>query len=239
MADWNNRMSTTPTEIFKRLFDAFGPQYWWPGESPFEVMVGAVLTQNTNWQNVERAINNLRQADLLEPRALADVPTEELEELIRPAGYFRVKARRLRSLLQLLIKQYDGSPEAMFAAGLSALREELLAVHGIGPETADSILLYAAELPSFVVDAYTHRVFARHGWIGFDADYHELQDYFHGNLPDDVALYNEYHALIVNLGKHYCRKSKPKCEQCPLAELLPSVRSQDGRMVNGPLEPEW
>ena len=216
-------------EVYRRLFDAFGPQHWWPGESPFEVMIGAVLTQNTNWQNVERAIGNLREADLLNPHALYALPQEELEELIRPAGYFRIKARRLRNLLKFLVERYDGSLDAMFATGLSTLREELLGINGIGPETADSILLYAGRLPSFVVDTYTHRIFARHGWIDFDTDYHAIQDHFHSNLPDDVALYNEYHALIVHLGKHYCRKTNPKCDECPLNEFLP-----DG----GPLEPE-
>ena len=216
-------------DIYDRLFAALGPQHWWPGRSPFEVVVGAILVQNTNWQNVRRAIDNLREADLLEPHALHDVPVEQLEELIRPAGYFRIKARRLRSCLDFLVEQYDGSLRRMFATDMATLREELLGVHGIGPETADSILLYAGELPSFVVDAYTHRVFGRHGWIDFEADYHQIQDYFQSGLPQDVAIYNEYHALLVRLGKDYCRKSKPKCAECPLAELLP-----DG----GPLEPE-
>ncbi len=186
------------TEVYRRLFDAFGPQHWWPGETPFEMILGAMLTQNTSWQNVERAIRNLRDADLLEPHALYAVPVEELEELIRPAGYFRVKARRLRSLLEFLVEQYGGSLEAMFGAGLAELRRQLLGVHGVGPETADSILLYAGRLPSFVVDAYTHRVFARHGWIGFDADYHQIQDYIQGALPVDVPLYNEFQALPQN-----------------------------------------
>lgn len=222
-------MTPTLVEVYHHLFAALGPQHWWPAQSPFEVIVGAVLVQNTSWQNVEKAIDQLRRADLLEPHALADVPPEELEELIRPAGYFRIKARRLRSLLAFLVARYDGSLEAMFKMDLSALREELLCVHGVGPETADSILLYAGGLPVFVVDTYTHRVLARHGWIGFDADYHVIQDHFHDNLPQDAAMYNEYHALLVRVGKEYCRKKNPKCEECPLAELLP-----DG----GPLEPE-
>jgi endonuclease III related protein len=222
-------MSAPLSAAYRRLFDAFGPQHWWPGQSPFEVMVGAVLTQNTSWRNVERAIVNLRQADLLEPRALYDVPVAELEELIRPAGYFRVKARRLHSLVEFVVERYGGSLDAMFQAGLAELRRQLLDVHGIGPETADSILLYAGSLPSFVVDAYTHRVFARHGWIDFDADYHQIQDYVQGVLPQDVALYNEFHALLVRLGKDYCRKTNPKCAACPLREMLPA---------GGPLEPD-
>ena len=222
-------MKSIPLQVYNRLLKAFGPQHWWPGDSPFEVMVGAVLTQNTNWQNVEKAIANLRQSDLLEPRALYDVPVEELEELIRPAGYYRVKARRLRSLLEFLIHRYDGSLEAMFSTSLDTLREELLGVHGIGPETADSILLYAGGLPAFVVDAYTYRIFSRHGWIGFDTDYHAIQEYIQSGLADDAALFNEYHALLVHLGKHYCRKRGPKCAACPLRELLPDA---------GPLEPD-
>jgi len=217
------------TDVYRRLFDAFGPQYWWPGDSGFEMMLGAMLTQNTSWQNVERAIANLRQADLLEPHALYDVPVEELEELIRPAGYFRVKARRLRSLLEFFLTRYDGSLEAMFRTSLPELRQQLLGVHGVGPETADSILLYAGGLPSFVVDAYTHRILARHGWIGFDADYEQIQDYIQGELPAEAPLYNEFHALLVRLGKDYCWKSKPKCAECPLRELLPR---------GGPLEAE-
>jgi endonuclease-3 related protein len=222
-------MTATLTEVYNRLFDAFGAQHWWPGQSPFEVVVGAVLVQNTSWKNVERAIDNLRQADLLQPEALYDVPAEELEELIRPAGYFRRKAGRLRNLLELIVRRYGGSLDAMFRTGLSELREELLAVRGIGPETADSILLYAGGLPIFVVDTYTHRVLSRHGWIGFDADYHAIQDHFRSSLPEDVALYNEYHALLVCVGKDYCRKSKPKCDTCPLADMLPE---------GGALEPE-
>ncbi len=207
-------------QVYDRLLAAFGPQHWWPGDGPFEVLVGAVLVQNTSWKNVERAIRNLRENDLMDPRRLYKVPQDELEELIRPAGYFRIKARRLRNLLALVVKRYGGSLDRMFATDLSALREDLLGVNGIGPETADSILLYAAGLPSFVVDTYTHRVLARHGWIGFDADYHEIKDYFESGLEQDVPLYNEYHALLVRVGHLHCRK-QPKCEGCPLADLLP------------------
>jgi endonuclease-3 related protein len=214
-------------EIYRRLFEAFGPQLWWPGESPFEVMVGAVLVQNTSWKNVERAIENLRQRDLLDPKALFAVPPEELETLVRPAGYFRIKARRLRNLLEFVVRQYDGSLDAMFTADTHALRAELLGVNGVGPETADSILLYAAEKPTFVVDAYTLRIFARHGWVEFDTDYHTLKEYLESGLQRDVQLYNEFHALLVRLGHEHCRK-RPKCEGCPLEDLLPR---------GGPLEP--
>ncbi|MFH1922225.1 MAG: endonuclease III domain-containing protein, partial [Planctomycetota bacterium] len=167
-------MSATLEEVYDRLLAAYGSQHWWPGDSPFEVLVGAVLVQNTAWKNVAKAIDRLKQEGLLEPRVLYDLPTNELEELIRPAGYFRLKARRLRNLLELLVDRYGGSLEAMFATELSTLREELLGVNGVGPETADSILLYAGGRPTFVVDTYTLRVLARHGWIHFDADYHQI-----------------------------------------------------------------
>ena len=209
-------------EVYERLLRAFGPQKWWPGDSPFEIIVGAVLVQNTAWRNVERAIENLRDADVMQPRALYTLPEQELAELIRPAGYYQVKARRLRNLLRLVVERYDGSLDAMFRTDLDTLREELLAVSGIGPETADAILLYAGGMPTFVVDTYTHRVLARHGWIDYDAGYHDIKDYFESSLPADAALYNEYHALMVRLGKDYCRKSGPKCEACPLVDLLPA-----------------
>jgi endonuclease-3 related protein len=215
-------MSAMLDEVYEKLLSSLGPQHWWPGDSPFEIVVGAVLVQNTAWRNVERAIENLRDAGLMEPRTLYAVPEGELAELIRPAGYYQVKARRLRNLLKLIVEQYDGSLDAMFRTNLSSLREELLGVSGIGPETADAILLYAGRLPSFVVDTYTHRVLARHGWIGYEADYHEIKDYFESSLPADAALYNEYHALLVRLGKDYCRKTGPKCEACPLADFLPA-----------------
>jgi len=207
-------------QAFERLLTRFGPQRWWPGDSPFEVMVGAVLVQNTSWKNVERALDNLRDAGLLAPRELYDLPQAELEELIRPAGYYRVKARRLRNLLAVLCERHGGSLDAMFSQDLADARAELLAIHGIGPETADAILLYAGKLPTFVVDSYTHRVLARHGWIGFEADYHQLQERIEEELPRDAALYNEYHALFVAVGKQFCRKV-PLCAECPLAEMLP------------------
>jgi endonuclease-3 related protein len=222
-------MTSILLDVYQRLFDAFGPQHWWPGQTPFEVLIGAVLVQNTSWKNVEKAIANLREADLLDARALYGVPGEELEELIRPAGYYRVKARRLRNLLRWLVERYDGSLEQMFQTDLATLREDLLRVNGVGPETADSILLYAGGLPTFVVDTYTHRVLARHGWIEFEADYHAIQEYFESGLQRDAAMYNEYHALLVRLGHLHCRKT-PRCEGCPLAALLPE---------GGPREPDF
>ncbi len=207
---------------------AFGPQHWWPAETPLEVVVGAVLTQNTAWHNVEQAIANLRAADLLNWEALRQVHAEELAEVIRPAGYYRLKAARIKNLVRHVYDHHDGSFENWLALDLDTLRESLLSVNGIGPETADAILLYAAQQPTFVVDAYTSRVFKRHGWIEFDADYWGMKDWMESHLPRDVDLFNEYHALLVRVGKSYCQK-RPKCDGCPLQPLLPP---------GGPLEPE-
>lgn len=207
-------------EIYGRLYKAFGPQHWWPGNSPFEVVIGAVLTQNTNWKNVEKAIGNLKEKDLLDPLRLNELPHKEIAELIRPAGYYNIKAKRLKNLLGLICDCFGGDLERLFSLDTETLRETLLEVKGIGPETADSIILYAAQKPVFVVDSYTHRVFQRHGIVPEDTSYDELQDLFHSNLPMDVALFNEYHALIVRLCKTHCLR-KPKCTNCPLEEIWP------------------
>jgi len=213
-------MASASRRVYDRLYAALGPQHWWPGESPLEVMVGAVLVQNTSWKNVERALANLRDAGVLDPHLLYRLPVPELELLLQPAGYFRVKAKRLRNLLQFVIERFDGSLDAMREVDGGQLREELLAINGIGPETADSILLYALGKPVMVVDAYTHRIWARHGWIDYDVDYHRLQEEVVAGLPEEVPLFNELHALIVHVGHHWCKRM-PKCEQCPLRELLP------------------
>lgn len=213
-------MNNVSVEVYRTLFDALGPQQWWPADSPFEVMVGAVLVQNTAWKNVERAIQNLRDAGALDPHRLAAVNERDLAELIRPAGYYRIKAKRLRHLLDFLIARFDGSIDAMAPVPTDQLRRELLAVHGVGPETADSILNYALDKPALVVDAYTHRIWTRHGWIDPDSDYHALQEEVARGLPDDPQVYNEMHALLVNVGHHWCKRT-PKCEGCPLQELLP------------------
>jgi endonuclease-3 related protein len=211
--------------IYRALYRAGGPQRWWPAETRFEVMVGAVLTQNTAWTNVEKAIENLRQKRLLTPARLAGTPLRTLAGLIRPSGYYNIKAKRLRNLVGLITDRYSGSLEKMFARGPAGLREELLEVNGIGPETADSILLYAGNMPFFVVDAYTKRIFSRHGFIPADADYHQVQKLFMDSLPRSTRLYNEYHALIVRLGKEYCRKKTPLCETCPLKPFLTSRKT--------------
>ncbi len=203
-------------DIYRRLLEAFGPQGWWPGETPFEVMVGAVLTQNTAWTNVEKAVANMKNAGVLHPAGLDGLSRMELAELIRPSGYFNVKAVRLKNLVRLVMEAGGGDPPVLLKRPGAVLRRELLAVNGIGRETADSILLYAAGLPYFVIDAYTRRVLSRHGLARADEDYDSLQSLFMANLPLSVELFNEYHALLVRLGKDYC-KPRPRCEGCPLA----------------------
>ena len=209
-------------DAYEQLFQAYGPQHWWPGDSPFEIIIGAILTQNTNWKNVERALNHLREADLLSVSSLRNTSVEELAELIRPAGYYRQKSKRLHNFLHFLDERYDGSLELLFDNSVDELRMELLSINGIGPETADSIVLYAANMPTFVIDAYTARVFVRHGWIDADARYDDLKQYAESQLPQDTQLFNEFHALIVQVGKKHCRKT-PDCENCPLSSMLPSA----------------
>jgi endonuclease III related protein len=209
-------------EIYDLLYKRFGPQDWWPGDTPFEVIVGAILTQNTNWSNVVKAITNIKNADLLTPDKLHRLEIAKLAALIRPAGYFNIKAKRLKNFLDWFFENYSGKLENLENIRTPQLREQLLSVKGIGPETADSILLYALNRPVFVVDAYTARICSRHHLITEDADYHSIQETFESNLPSDVNLFNEYHALLVRLGKDFC-KPKPKCEECPLNELPHTV----------------
>ncbi len=206
------------SEIYRLLLDHFGPQDWWPGETPLEIMVGAVLTQNTNWGNVERAIANLKQENLLHFEALGAISMEALAELIRPSGYYNLKAKRLKNLLTAIGENFD-TLDDFFSQAPHDLRLSLLSISGIGPETADSIMLYAAEQPTFVVDAYTHRILSRHNMISEESDYHEIQELFMDNLPQETPLFNEYHALLVCLGKEYCKKSNPRCTGCPLEHL--------------------
>ncbi|MFZ5449228.1 MAG: endonuclease III domain-containing protein [Thermodesulfobacteriota bacterium] len=202
-------------ELYQRLWEAWGPQGWWPGDTPFEVVVGAILTQNTNWKNVAMAIKALKEQGLLEPQALHDLPVPELAQLIRPAGYYNIKARRLKNFLDFLGNHYGNSMEVMAAEDLESLRPALLAVKGIGPETADSILLYGLAKPTFVVDAYTFRILSRHGLIPETYAYEDLRQLFMEHLPLEVALFQEYHALLVRLGKLWCRP-RPRCDSCPV-----------------------
>jgi len=202
--------------LYNKLYSHFGPQYWWPADTDFEVIVGAILTQNTNWGNVEKAITNLKKAKVLSPRELNKISLKKLSRLITPAGFFNIKAKRLKEFLKFLFSNYGGHIERMLKEDTLSLRVKLLAVNGIGPETADSILLYALNKPIFVVDAYTKRIFSRHKFIQEGALYQDTQNLFMANLKKDVKLFNEYHALLVKLAKVYCLKSKPKCLACPL-----------------------
>ncbi len=205
--------------IYKRLYDCYGPQSWWPGDSTFEIMVGAILTQNTNWSNVEKAIANLKKAEKLSIDSINELSDQELAELIRPAGYFNIKASRLKNLTRWLAQNCDGDLDSLKNYPLCDMREKLLAIKGIGRETADSILLYALDMPTFVVDTYTYRILTRHMLIEPEADYEQLRDYCMSNIDSDLQTYNELHALIVQAGKNHC-KPKAKCLGCPL-ECLP------------------
>lgn len=241
------------------LYRAWGAQHWWPAETPFEVIAGAYLTQNTAWTNVERALQNLRRAEVLTMEGIRRIRLVRLEPLIRPSGYFRQKAKRLKTFISFVDKQYEGSLDRMFSQPTDSLREQLLNLNGVGPETADSILLYAGNHPVFVVDAYTRRVLDRHGILPQKADYEEIRQLFQKSLlpvaneledkPMNASLglesgfrgaahspspmstahraalvqvYNEMHGLIVGVGKHFCGKSQPKCDMCPLQQFLPA-----------------
>jgi endonuclease-3 related protein len=212
-------------QIYELLFKRFGPQFWWPGETKDEIIVGAILTQNTNWQNVEKAIANLKQASVMSLEKLHDLPQDEIAELIRPAGYYNIKAKRLKNFLNWFFEQHNGSLEELQTMRTDSLREELLSVNGIGRETADSILLYALEKPVFVVDAYTYRIATRHQLIEPECDYEQLRSLFEDNLETDDKLFNEYHALIVYTGKEYCRP-RPKCSGCPLEHLPHRIETE-------------
>ena len=202
-------------QLYRRLYRHYGDLQWWPGDSPLEISVGAILTQNTAWTNVEKAIQRLKEARSLSVRVLSRLPHKKLARLIQPAGYFNVKARRLKNFLSFLQHRYGGSLRKMFKRDSLRLREELLSVNGIGPETADSILLYAGEKPVFVIDAYTKRILSRHGILPYEESYDEFQGLFVKQLPRSVTLYNQYHGMFVNIGKDFCRK-RPLCASCPL-----------------------
>jgi len=214
--------------IYQRLLRHFGPQEWWPARTRFEVIVGAILTQNTNWGNVELAINRLKAQKLLTPKSLRETPTKRLAQLIKPSGYFNIKAKRLKNFVSFLYKEYNGDLLRMATDDVTELRQKLLSVNGVGPETADSILLYAFQKPVFVIDAYTKRILVRHNIVGYDADYHQLQRLFMGSIRRDTKMYNEYHALIVKLGKDYC-KPNPLCERCILKDYKYSTVNKCSR----------
>ena len=206
-------------KLYERLYQAFGPQGWWPGDTPFEVALGAILTQNTNWNNVAKVMVRLKAEDRLSAAALTALPEAELAELIRPSGYYNLKARRVKNFLNFLQEEYQGSLKLMMADSLEKLRPKLLSVKGVGPETADSILLYALAKPTFVVDAYTFRILSRHQLAPESCGYEDLRRLFMDHLPADVGLYQEYHGLLVRLGKEWCRP-RPLCSSCFLEGWL-------------------
>lgn len=205
--------------IYRKLFSTYGRQHWWPARAPFEMMVGAILTQNVAWTHAARAIARLREKRFLDPSRIARASQTRLASLIRSSGYFNQKAKRLKILAAYFQSQFSGQINRMKRVPLTLLRKQLLALHGIGPETADSILLYALKKPIFVVDTYTKRILARHSLISWDSSYDEIQRFFMDVLPADVQLYNEYHALIVNIGKNLCLRKRPKCYCCPLRKV--------------------
>lgn len=215
-------------KIYQKLFKRFGPQHWWPASTRFEVIIGAILTQNTNWGNVEKALKNLKDSNLLSPDFLYKIPASKLALKIRPSGYFNIKAKRIRNFLKFLFREFDGRLSLMAKEPKERLRKKLLTVNGIGEETADSILLYAFEKPSFVVDAYTKRILYRHGLIGKAWPYQRVQSFFEDRLKSDTGVFNEYHALMVRLAKDHCRPT-PDCRQCPINHVNYSIHNRCGK----------
>ncbi|MFC1988709.1 endonuclease III domain-containing protein [Chloroflexota bacterium] len=211
----NTRISEQLQDIYEKLLENYGPQHWWPAEEPFEVMVGAILTQSAAWLNTEKAIANLKKAGALSPAELRRLSQSEIAALIYPSGYYNVKAAKLKTLAEWLGEYAQDNPEKLRLIGTDELRRQLLAVWGIGEETADSIILYAVNKPIFVIDAYTRRIIDRIGLAPEGNTYAAYQSMFMGNLPVDVKLFNEYHALLVCLGKNVCRR-RPLCWQCCL-----------------------
>lgn len=205
-------------KVYERLLEYFGPQGWWPGDTPEEIILGAILTQAVSWANVRQALENLKSRRLLTFAALQEADDDVVMQLIRPALYHRQKTRKIKSFLDFLHRNFNGDLQRMWGENLHELRPQLLSVWGIGPETADSILLYAGQMPTFVVDAYTTRIFSRLGLVPEGIRYDELKRFLEQNTDDSVAVYNEYHALLVRLGAGVCRKNRPLCAKCPISE---------------------
>ncbi len=220
----NYDLSSPIFAIYQKLYDYYGPQNWWPAESDFEVIVGAILTQNTAWQNVEKAIQNLKTYNLLTPQKLWAISEKKLYPIIKPSGFYRLKTKRLKAFLDFMFKKYDGSISNLKNQKLSILRKEMLEISGIGEETADSILLYALKKPVFVIDAYTRRTFSRHNFFDYNTAYSKIQEIFMRQLPKSVKIYQEYHALLVKLAKDYCQ-TKPKCSKCPMQHQFLKIRN--------------
>ena len=223
-----NEMRKLLMEIYGRLYEAFGPRHWWPGETPFEMMVGAILTQNTSWRNVEKAIQQLKWREILTPEGIHRLKASELAPVIRSSGFYHIKAERLKAFVEFLFEEYDGDLRKMREECLEGLRRKLLEIKGIGPETCDSILLYGLGKPIFVVDAYTKRILSRHGILSEKTPYDEVQKLFMDHLPHDERLYNEYHALLVRLAKTTCLK-QPKCDTCPIKGIEKMAESIEQR----------
>jgi endonuclease-3 related protein len=216
---------TAAGQLLRRYYavlrDRFGPQGWWPARTRLEVILGAILTQNTTWHNATLALRSLRKSGLLSWQGLQRASLSSLEACVRPSGFYRQKARTLRDFVDWLSREHEASLDRLFSLPLEELRRQLLNVRGLGPETADAVILYAAERPVFVADAYTRRILARHGFVTEAADYHATQEFLHEYLPQDAALFNEFHALLVELGKKHCKRQSPHCAGCPLEEFLP------------------
>ena len=215
------------TDIYQRLLDRFGPQHWWPADEPFEVIIGAILTQSAAWGNVEKAMANLQGAGALSPRALRKLPRARLAKLVYPCGYYNAKALKLKAFTVWLGNHYEDDLDRLFALDAGELRQQLLSVHGVGPETADSVILYAAGKPVFIIDAYTRRIFGRLGLAPERDGYTTYQKFFMDNLPPSVQLFNEYHALLVYLGKNICRR-RPLCQECCLNDICQFSGNLDG-----------
>jgi len=215
--------------IFKRLLGKFGPRHWWPADSNLEMILGAILVQNVSWKNTAAALQNLREKGLIDLMGLLEVPDGDLEELVRPARYYKTKAKKLKAFASMVDERFDGDLDKLLGLPLKRLRDELMKVYGIGEETADSIILYASKQPIFVIDAYTRRIFHRLGYFRENAGYAEMQAFFMRHLPADVQLYNEYHALLDCLGNRLCRATKPACRECPLEDICKYEGKGDGQ----------
>ncbi len=216
-----NSPGGTLREYYSTLLQRLGPQWWWPARTRLEVIVGAILTQNTSWRNATLALAKLRKAGRLSWGGLRKASLAELENCVRPAGFYTQKARTIRNIVLWLGRRHRGSLNALFSLPASEVRAQLLSLKGLGPETADAILLYAGRQPFFVADAYTRRILSRHGLFSEATSYGEAQRYLHQHLPADHRVYNEFHALLVEVGKQYCKRQAPACKQCPLAPYLP------------------
>lgn len=216
-------------DIHRKLSKHYGSLHWWPAETPFEVCVGAILTQNTSWTNVEKAIANLKRECVLDCHCLSVIKEEHLAELIRPSGYFNEKAKKLKAFSSFCMEEFGGHWESARIMETSLLRRKLMNIRGLGPETVDSILLYALNKPVFVVDAYTKRIFSRHGFFKEDATYAQVQSFFESRIKPDRAIYNEFHAQIVNWAKDFCKKTKPECLECPVPCAWGKTASEDRR----------